>query len=280
MHKVLDAFADLRTEETAEGIYDDCFYTIIQKPPPRAIIRKGVREWIEHLRGQPQCSKFLLDFLGLILGHLLTTEPKDRISSDELDRKISEILQRVQIDPHYSEPFDKPKRLSLPSSGDRRSSSILNIESLGEESELKKESGYRSEQEATSQGENSKEEEGGASQVDDSDNSQDRNQDNGSNRTSWLSPLSTSSGIAAKGDLPSPPTDSTNPKPKKIITFMSNRHLMLEGLYGKSLDGNMPSYKENEIVPARVLECSSIKAEVKHGRKRILRYGYDVRECV
>ncbi|TVY16217.1 Cyclin-dependent kinase 14 [Lachnellula arida] len=188
----LDAFGDLRIEETADGIYDDSFYTVTQKPPPRAIIRKGVREWIEHLRGQPQCSKFLLDFLGLILGRLLTTEPKDRISSDELDRKLSKILQRVQTDPHYSEPFNKPKRLSLPLSGDQRIPSILNIEFLGEGSELKKESGHRSEQEETSQGENSNEEEEGASQVDDPDNSQDQNQDNGSNKTSRRSPMSTS----------------------------------------------------------------------------------------
>ena len=288
----LDAFGDLRTEETADGIYDDSFYTIIQKPPPRAIIRKGVREWIEHLRGQPQCSKFLLDFLGLVLGRLLTTEPKDRISSDELDRKLSKMLQRVQTDPHYSEPFNKPKRLSLPSSGDGRIPSILNTGILGEGSELKKETWYRShqafqrdeslgepdpeppncfskpysstpsiringcaakeddfrreiyseheqtqeqptrsqegpqhsdEQEGPSQGEYRNEEEEGASQVDDPDNSQDRNQDNGSNKTSRRSPLSASNGIAAKGNLPSPSTDSTTSKPSKRITISDDR---------------------------------------------------------
>jgi serine/threonine protein kinase len=102
--EVLDRFPEARGK-LKDKMDDDTFFTIlgdeVPGAPREAIVREGVREWIERLREQPRSSAFVLDFLDLVSNHMLVVDPTSRIKCALLNMKLREMQQKTQRNPGY-----------------------------------------------------------------------------------------------------------------------------------------------------------------------------------
>jgi serine/threonine protein kinase len=112
----LIAFGDARAEVNHDYLEDDLFYTVVYDNPkqPEAIVRQGVQNWINDLCEKPNCSAFIHELLDLISQRMLRVDPSERISSEQLNWKLSRMLERATLDPNYlvkskSEAFSRPK---------------------------------------------------------------------------------------------------------------------------------------------------------------------------
>jgi serine/threonine protein kinase len=98
---------------------DDFFYT---KLGDTVVVRQGVIDWVRELKGQQRCSQALLDLLELIMSKLIVIDPRKRISSLELHRELSVIVDRAGQDTTYLlskangdiGPQDPPNRQLIP----------------------------------------------------------------------------------------------------------------------------------------------------------------------
>jgi serine/threonine protein kinase len=112
----LMTFGDARVEMRPDGLGDDMFYTVVygKSRQPEAIIRQGVQSWIKDLHQKPNCSPFIHEFLDLISQQMLRVEPHERISSEDLNWILTQMLERATLDPNYllnskAEAFSRPK---------------------------------------------------------------------------------------------------------------------------------------------------------------------------
>jgi serine/threonine protein kinase len=112
----LNTFGDARVERVSCSLEDDSFYTVVYDNPwqPEAIIRQGVQTWIKYLHQKPNCSAFIHEFLDLISERMLRVQPTERIKCQELNWKLSQMLERAKTDPNYlvnskAEALSRPK---------------------------------------------------------------------------------------------------------------------------------------------------------------------------
>jgi len=118
-YQAIDEFSNCRGNTTQSGINNDCFYTISKDI---VCVRQGVIEWVHKLKQQERCSQALLDLLELIMSRLIVIESQGRISSQELHRELSVIVDRACQDKTY---------LLSQANGDIEPQNLPNPQSIG-----------------------------------------------------------------------------------------------------------------------------------------------------
>jgi serine/threonine protein kinase len=100
----LNTFGDVRAEICHDGLEDDTFFTVLNDNPRQsaANVRQGVQSWIKYLHEKPRCSAFIHEFLDLISQQMLRVDPNERISSEQLNWKLTRMLERAHIRPELS----------------------------------------------------------------------------------------------------------------------------------------------------------------------------------
>lgn len=102
----LDVFNARREMVAEDGVQDDLYFTLCTparpyNARPNATIRKGVTEWIEHLRQSTRCSNMTNDFLDVIQHDMLLIDSNRRIRSHDLLERLEEILSEGKRSKEY-----------------------------------------------------------------------------------------------------------------------------------------------------------------------------------
>ncbi|KAH8745775.1 hypothetical protein BGZ57DRAFT_778194 [Hyaloscypha finlandica] len=96
-------FALSRLEYGRYGMDTDEFFKIIKDAngEAKAIVRRGVIEWVNRLHEHEKCSASIHDVLDLVMGHLLRVDPKERIVSGKLKQHMAELVEKAENDLQY-----------------------------------------------------------------------------------------------------------------------------------------------------------------------------------
>ncbi|KAL9607071.1 MAG: hypothetical protein Q9167_007979 [Letrouitia subvulpina] len=94
----IDSFADDRLQDmriSRSSLIDDCFFTLEYDKmliPTRAVTRAAVTRWIDHLEGDPNCSKAMTRLLHLVQRNLLQVDQTKRLTAKHLSKRLAEIV--------------------------------------------------------------------------------------------------------------------------------------------------------------------------------------------
>lgn len=102
-HSASEDFATQRMEfERESGFETDTFFRVEDQSGSKfAVIKSGVKMWIQKLRQRPDCSNYINDFLELIESHMLEPEPRNRWDSCQVVRRLEAISQVCRTDTSY-----------------------------------------------------------------------------------------------------------------------------------------------------------------------------------
>ena len=100
----LEEFTKRRSEIAPDKVIDDTFYSLVTEG---AVVRRGVRDWIEHLRSSPRCSNMICDLLKLLQDGLLVVDSGSRIKAEDLYTELKRMLQKSKDSTEYLIKKDK-----------------------------------------------------------------------------------------------------------------------------------------------------------------------------
>jgi serine/threonine protein kinase len=102
-HSASEDFVTQRLELDPENGFDtDTFFRIEdRRGSKRAVIKSGVKTWIQRLRQRPDCSNYINDFLELIESRMLEPEPKNRWDSYKVVKRLELFSQTCRADTSY-----------------------------------------------------------------------------------------------------------------------------------------------------------------------------------
>lgn len=103
--EALDQFSDRRCtpEPHRPGFSSDTYWTVPSRRPKiqDAILKPEVLSHIRDLKRHPRCSWYLRDMLELIEDHMLIADPRRRIPSSGLTRKLDAFRETCRVDQSY-----------------------------------------------------------------------------------------------------------------------------------------------------------------------------------
>jgi hypothetical protein len=79
-----------------QGLQTDVFFEASQDLQT-AKVKKGVTDWIEHLRQQPDCCEYIWHLLGLIETRMLEPNPAKRVTQTELLAELQALQRRAEL---------------------------------------------------------------------------------------------------------------------------------------------------------------------------------------
>jgi serine/threonine protein kinase len=94
----LEDFGAKRLEIAPDRIEDDTFFSI---STGGAVMRGGVRDWIEHLHKSPHCSDMVHELLNLVREKLLVVRAESRINSGNLYFELKAMIQKAKTSSEY-----------------------------------------------------------------------------------------------------------------------------------------------------------------------------------
>ncbi|KAI2603724.1 kinase-like domain-containing protein [Hypoxylon sp. NC1633] len=101
---VRDEFRDYRSEPDMYGITADMFFQVRHHHGQQYVLLKPqVETWIERLRSDRSCSKYLKDFMDIIQYDMLIVDRIKRKTAGEISQKLKELHLRCISDSDYSQ---------------------------------------------------------------------------------------------------------------------------------------------------------------------------------
>ncbi|CAH0028836.1 unnamed protein product [Clonostachys rhizophaga] len=98
---VLDRFSDERLEKDTFGFETDTFFTLEGNEQKIAVIKPAVKRWIESLKEEEACSRYLIHMLDLIETRMIQVGEDNRISARALVRKLETLKRACQRTPSF-----------------------------------------------------------------------------------------------------------------------------------------------------------------------------------
>lgn len=91
-----------RLEIAEDNFSDDTFFSIrTSSSEARAEIRPGVTKWMRHLSQDEHCSELLQNLLEIVEHHMLSVDPKSRITAKHLKSKLKSMMRTAKSDSIY-----------------------------------------------------------------------------------------------------------------------------------------------------------------------------------
>lgn len=89
-------FGEARGEPVNQAFSTDHFFS-----PDHHSVQDAVYEWVEDLHQDPRCSQMLHDLLNLIMSHMILIEPTERLSAEDILKRLDAMLAQSKADSGY-----------------------------------------------------------------------------------------------------------------------------------------------------------------------------------
>ncbi|KAK1752025.1 kinase-like domain-containing protein [Echria macrotheca] len=119
-YKAVEEFSDAREEDEPNrpGFTSDKYYSIVQDQGSpklqKAVLKEQVLAHIIKLEQHEKCSWYLLDMLKLVRIKMLDTNPRNRISSQQLTKTLDSFRKTCEVDQSYYTKSWKTGKYSVP----------------------------------------------------------------------------------------------------------------------------------------------------------------------
>ena len=116
-------FSEFRGQKNSLGIDEDKYFEIFptEDGSNRARVKTSVIDWVETLRASKHCSMLIHSLLRIIMHDMLVVDQDKRIASDQLYKKLNELVEECQDAKFMLEPADSdisvPPRIQSPRRG-------------------------------------------------------------------------------------------------------------------------------------------------------------------